>query len=381
MTVLARLRGRIRRCCRSGTDLLRFLRAERHVDGNTAVLISHNADSTGGAPLVLFELAGLLRQRGYQVLFLSQAPGGLLASCREAGICGFLTGGFHGFCLRKLVAKQPRCFVVNTAVCCNSVEILQQYSTAPVFWWLHEETGLLEAYRDRIANIRRDRIQLLCVSQRVKDALCRICPGLGVRARLLFYGCRDMSGQRLPRSGKFVISSVGRLCGRKNQLQLVEAVEGLPEEIRKDIQVQFVYGSADKAYEAALRKAVRGKPGYRLAGRVSREKIAALYSGTDLLACTSLDDPLPVVITEAMMLYCPFVLSSEAGQYPLVRSGENGYSYDIRDVQQLRCRILEAYRHRNAPVTTEAARACYEQYFSLPVLERSFLAILDEEQA
>lgn len=383
MAVLAKIYRKIRRYCRSIRDFCRFLRLEKFVGRNTCVLISHSADSTGGASVVLFELAQLLRQRGYDVLFLSQATGGLLESCQEAGICAFLTCGFHSLYLKRLASRHPRCFVVNTVVCCDSVEKLQQYSNTPIYWWLHEETHLIEAYRDRIPHIRKTQTAVLCVSQRVRAALCRTHPELEEHTAILFYGCRDLSGQqaRMRRQGKFVISSVGRLCRRKNQLQLVEAVEGLPEEIRKDIQVQFVYGSADSSYERKLREAIREKPGYRMAGNVPRERIAELYIGTDLLVCTSLDDPLPVVITEAMMLGCPFVLSSETGQYALVRSGENGYTYDVCDVQQLRCRILEAYSHKEAPTTVTAARACYEQHFSLPVLERNFFAIFDKEQA
>lgn len=383
MAVLAKILRRIRRHCRSVRDFWRFLRTARLIGGNSCVLISHSADSTGGASVVLFELAQLLRQRGYDVLLLSQAPGGLLASCQEAGISAFLTDAFHPIYLKRLASRHPRCFVVNTVICCGSVEKLQQYSDTPIYWWLHEETSLIEAYRDRLPHIRKDRTAVLCVSQRVRAALSRACPELGDHAVLLFYGCRDLAGQQpqRKRQGQFVISSVGRLCTRKNQLQLVEAVEGLPKEIRNGIQVQFVYGSADGGYERRLREAIRGKAGYQMVGNVPREQIVELYSKTDLLVCTSVDDPLPVVITEAMMLGCPFVLSSETGQYALVRSGENGYSYDVRDVQQLRRRILEAYSHKDAPVTTAAARACYEQHFSLPVLERNFFAILDKEQA
>lgn len=383
MTVLARILRRIRGCWRSVKDFCRFLRAGKSVGRNSCVLISHSADTTGGASVVLFELAQLLRQQGRDVLFLSQAPGGLLDSCQDAGIPGFLTGGFHSLYLKRLASRHPWCFVVNTVVCCGSVEKLQKYSDTPICWWLHEANGLMETYGNRIPNIRKTQTAVLCVSQRVKAALCRVRPELEDHAALLFYGCRDLAGPlpRIKRSGKFIISSVGHLCERKNQLQLVEAVEGLPEEIRKDIQVQFVYGNADKDYERKLRQAICGKPGYRLIGKVSRKQITELYNGTDLLACTSLDDPLPVIITEAMMLGCPFVLSSETGQYELVCSGENGYSYDIRDVRQLRSRILEAYSHRAEPFTTAAARACYEQNFSLQALERNFFAILDKEQA
>lgn len=378
MALIKRVRGRCRRLCQNIGDILRFWRAAKP-DDRTAVLVSHSADSSGGASLVLFELAVLLRQRGYRVLFLSRRPGDLLDACKAAGISGFLADGFLPIYLRKLAGQKPACFLVNTAVCHKSVRLLQKCKAkAPLFWWLHEENGILEANRKVFAPIVSDPVQVLCVSYRVKEMLTQLCPELGKSAVLLPYGCRDLyREQETEKKDAFVILSVGRLCSRKNQLQLVEAVEGLPEDARSRLLVNFIYGSSEPEYEEKLCAAICGKTYYQMTGRVSRERIPEMYAATDLLVCTSRDDPLPVVVTEAMMLHCPVIVSSGTGHYPLIRDGENGWRYDVRDVVQLRSQIMEAIQNSQISSVTTSARRCYERYFSLSVLEQAFFALLE----
>ena len=381
MAFIKKIWGRCGRIHRNIRDIFRFWR-EATADNRTAVLVSHSADSSGGASLVLFELAVLLRKRGYRVLFLSRRPGDLLDACKAAGISGFLADGFLPIYLRKLAGQKPACFLINTAVCHKSVRLLQKCKAkAPLFWWLHEENRILEANRKVFAPIVSDPVQVLCVSYRVKEMLTQLCPELGKSAALLPYGCRDL--YREPGTEKketFVILSVGRLCSRKNQLQLVEAVEGLPEDARSRLLVNFIYGSSEPEYEAKLRTAICGKACYQMIGRVSRERIPEMYATADLLVCTSQDDPLPVVVTEAMMLHCPVIVSSETGHYPLIRDGENGWRYDVRDVVQLRSRIMEAIQNTQISSVTAAARRCYEQNFSLSVLEQAFFTLLEGQR-
>ena len=381
MALIKRVRGRCRRLCQNIGDILRFWRAAKP-DDRTAVLVSHSADSSGGASLVLFELAVLLRQRGYRVLFLSRRPGDLLDACKAAGISGFLADGFLPVYLRKLAGQKPACFLVNTAVCHKSVRLLQKCKAkAPLFWWLHEENRILEANRKVFAPIASDPVQALCVSQRVKETLTLLSPELGKSSVLLPYGCRDLyREQKAINKDVFVILSVGRLCSRKNQLQLVEAVDGLPEDIRSRLLVKFIFGSGEPEYEAKLRTATCGKVCYQMIGRVSRERIPEVYATADLLVCTSRDDPLPVVVTEAMMLHCPVIVSSGTGHYPLIRDGENGWRYDVRDVVQLRSQIMEAIQNSQISSVTTSARRCYERYFSLSVLEQAFFTLLEGQR-
>lgn len=383
MSILSKIRRRISYYILVLKDYIRFKKESGYIGSNCYVLISHDANGAGGAPVVLFELAKLLRNSGSDVVFLSYKSGSLMKTCNEAGIHGYVTGRLNRRYLRAFALRSPACFIANTMICHGSVRfLLENYKDERVIWWVHEENRIIREYAKYINFVPHDKFKLLCVSERVKAAIEKCVPSLIAYTTVMYYGCCDLlvctQNDDCPKDNgnKYSICSIGYVSERKNQLQLVDAVERLPKEIRDNIEVQFVYGGADESYLQKVNNAIKGKPYYKLVGSMPRSQIAKLYANMDLLVCSSIDDPLPVVVTEAMMMYTPFITSSETGQYALVENGVNGYTYSVSNTDELTQKIILAYSNRNDVKVVQNARALFESTFSLEILRKNFTELM-----
>ena len=107
--------------------------------------------------------------------------------------------------------------------------------------------------------------------------------------------------------------------------------------------------------------------------RVERKDIPTLYRQIDAVICCSLDDPLPVVVTECLMFGKTVIVSSGAGQYYMIKDGYNGYSYLESDIDGL-CEKMElACKNRSNKVLSENARELYINNFTKEVFEKKLM--------
>ena len=134
-----------------------------------------------------------------------------------------------------------------------------------------------------------------------------------------------------------VILSVGTVCERKGQLDLVEAVARLDERWASKIRC-FVVGDRASEYSARVRNAWEALP----RARRSRVEIMAetretglYYAGSDVFVCTSRVESFPRVILEAMAAGLPIITTPVYGIAEQVRENVNALGYAPGDVQAL----------------------------------------------
>lgn len=135
----------------------------------------------------------------------------------------------------------------------------------------------------------------------------------------------------LPRK---VILYVGRIDRWKGVGDLLAAYHGLE---RRD-EVGLVLAGSGPALEALQRRAIcRGWRNVFFPGFVPRDRLALYYATADLFVLPTRNDSWGLVVNEAMASGLPVVVSSAAGcARDLVREGENGFVYPVRDVGRLR---------------------------------------------
>lgn len=350
---------------------------------STYIFYSHNADSAGGAPVVLFELMRSLKS-DEKMIFLCGKPGEIINLCKEEEIPAFCTYLLQKFYLRLIVKKNIKAVIVNTLVANNVVKFFnKQDSNIPVIWWIHEECNLVIKYKDNLPNTISNNIRILCVSSSVERNLLKYCPQYSGLTEIFYYGCKDTLSNhigKLKDRKKFVISVIGRICNRKNQQQVVDAYNLLPNKYRKNIFIRFVAASADDEYKAKMVQSIEGNPNITFDGPIKREEMIKVYMESDLIICSSIDDPLPVVITEAMMLKRPFITSSSTGQYDIIKDGVNGYTYNVDSTEELCRAILDIYDNDNLTEVTENARKTYCKYFESEIVKEGFMELLCEVQ-
>lgn len=353
-----------------------YIKFRKLVDENSCVLFSHNGDSAGGAPVVLLELACSIKN-DENVILLCGKPGGILELCKENDIQAFSTYMLQRVFVYTMKKKKIKALVVNTVALTKTITILNN-CIFPVFWWIHEEKNLILKYKNYMPKILKPNIRILCVSSTVQRNLNEIMPEYSGKSEIFYYGCRDMysdnNEQRYSiKNGKiFLITVIGRICERKNQLQVIQAYNLLPDDIRKNMQVQFIYASSEKGYLSQLQEMAINAPNIKFIGAVSRNKMDKIYYASNLIICSSIDDPLPVVITEAMMFKIPFVTSSQTGQYCLIQNEVNGYGYNVASVEELKSAIISIYNNSDLRKLKEEERKLYLNYFTPEAVRDKF---------
>lgn len=363
-----------------------YIEFRKIIDENSCVLFSHNGDSAGGAPVVLLELACSIKD-DEKVVFLCGKPGSILDLCKENHIQAFSTYLLQHAFVYTMKRKRIKALVVNTIALAKTITIINNVNCSfPIFWWIHEEKKLISRYRNCIPMTLKPNIRILCVSSTVQLNLNEIVPEYCGRSEVFYYGCRDIYSDYNAHlyankdEKTFIVSVIGRICVRKNQIQVIQAYNRLPDKIKKRMYIQFIYASSEQEYLQQLKEMSMNEPNIKFIGSVSRNKMDKIYYASNLIVCSSIDDPLPVVITEAMMLKIPFITSSKTGQYYLVQNEINGYKYNVNSVEELMGVIISVFNNENLERLREEERKLYLDYFTLNAVKDKFELMLSNSR-
>lgn len=361
------------------SSIIGYISFKKIITKDTLVLVSHNGDSAGGAPVVLYELALVLKQR-HHVVFLCEKPGKILDMCKENHIPAYTSYLMQKYYLKVAKANNVKAILVNTIASAKSIQILTKLNFCrPVFWWIHEESRLIIRHKPFVPQHLTPNFKILCVSHCVLNCMRENYPALKEHMQVFFYGCTDLfyDKERVwPQNDCSVVSVIGRICKRKNQSQIIEAYKMLPADVQKRIQVTFIYASFDPAYMHQLQEQVAGNRNIVFLGAVPRQKMVQVYAKSDLVVCCSLEDPLPVVVTEAMMCKCPLITSSETGQFALIKNGVNGFVYNVQSTEELSQKIMEVLSCPNKQILGDNERRTYLKYFTSEIMLRTFEDLL-----
>ena len=358
-----------------------YFKFKKIIDSSSYIFISHNGDSAGGAPVVLFELMCSMND-GKNMVFLCEKPGGIIKMCKDVNIPAFSTYLIQKKFLKAIVVKKVKVVVVNTLAASSTINMLSKMnSQLPIFWWIHEENNLILKYKTMVPKTLPLGIQVLCVSERVETDLLEVIPMYKGRTKIFFYGCRDLyteDSDCIQRSDKFTVSVIGRICSRKNQIQVIDAYINLTEELKGKIQINFVAASYDNDYIEEMKERIGKISNINFTGPIARESMPKIYRESDLIICSSIDDPLPVVITEAMMLKRPFITSSKTGQYSIVNNGINGFSYNVDFTEELTRSIIDVYYTKDIESIAGEARKTYLRYFTPEIVRENFEKLIKQ---
>lgn len=130
--------------------------------------------------------------------------------------------------------------------------------------------------------------------------------------------------------GNVVVLTVGRLHPRKGQLFILEALQSLPSEYRKQIEYWLVGGGNKEGYGDRLARAARESDfPVRFLGNVGDDELDRIYDSADIFAMTSINHKTSVegfglVYLEAAAHGLPVVAHSVGGVPEAVIQEETG---------------------------------------------------------
>ena len=155
---------------------------------------------------------------------------------------------------------------------------------------------------------------------------------------------------------------VGRLVASKGILQLLDAWDRLPPDLRSDWTL-LVLGSGP--LEGVVKRASDTHPPGEIAHlpAVQPREVIDFYKGADLLLFPSLSDPWGLVVSEAMACGLPVLCSTRAGcAEDLIRAGENGWLVDPLDEDAFSSALLEALSSGQRQLLGDSARETAQHF-------------------
>lgn len=354
------------------------------LDGkNIILLVTHEAGLTG-APIALYRLAQNLKQQGKYPVVLTPEDGLLIKEYEREQIPVILYKDAFQTDFVYNCRNLFEIIFVNTIVPCSLIKQLNETDTQ-VVWWIHEAYASYDSnYKKILPWELADNIHVYTAGPYAKSVLLqhrnRYNAGELLYAVPDFFENSESFDFGEYANGKMVFASVGTLAERKGQDILVEAIKMLEPEVRKKCLFVFAGKKFSTRIEKAVQEAVKLYPeNVVYLGEMSQQQMHAMYCSIDCLICSSTDDPMPIVVTEAFCASKLVICSENTGSAAVIQEMNAGYVYPDNNPSGLAEKIRFVVRDMvNLDSVRINARAAYEKYFSEAVFENRVNEIIND---
>lgn len=260
----------------------------------------------------------------------------------------------------------------------------------PVLWWIHEAEECYGPTMEKFLGYADasyfDQVHIKAVGRTAKDNFNSHFPGR--IASTMPYGipddvnsgtqCLIAAGQEGEKNTPVTFAVVGGLCDRKAQDVFVDAVKLLDSTERTKAKF-LIIGNDNNEFGRRVHKMAQGIDEIIFTGKLSREEIKKVYPKIDVLVCSSREDIVPIVVTEAMMYGKACVLTDRTGSMDFIQDGEDGMICRTDDAGDLCEKMRFFISHpKEAERMGQAGRKIYEEYFTMDRFADNLLASFEE---
>lgn len=223
------------------------------------------------------------------------------------------------------------------------------------------EGGLPWYFKKRLYSMRDLVLQsascFICEAKPAEELFVNQNPELKNKVKYIPIGCKKVPEKRKYEIQELHIVTVGTICKRKNQLQLLQA---LKEMNNSTIQIIII---GDGPMKDECENYVRR---YNLGNQVdfvgSQRDIIPILERANLFVMTSLDEGLPISAQEAMNVGLPLILTNVGGCRELIK--ENGIIIEPNSISELVNAISWFDNHKNKVIElgTKSREIFLERY-------------------
>ncbi len=353
--------------------------------GKAILLVSHELSLTG-APIALHYAAKAIREAGNYAVVISPYDGKLRNELISDGIDVIINSSINGSDFWVKWAMNFDMIIVSTLVQYSNINQLKD-KKIPVLWWVHESRESYRLGADKLlpAEIGKN-INVYCGGGYARAMLKEYRPAYPTEELLYCVpDYADQAGREYKYilediEGKVVFSTIGTIEERKGQDIFAKAIMALPKEYIEKCRF-FIVGRKinDIIYGDLLRLKEAYPEQITLINEVSRDEIKDLYNQCDSIVCSSIDDPMPVFMTECLMLSKIAICSENTGTASLLQDGVDGFVYKNNDYRELMNKMIYVIDHINDLDSLKArGRRTYEQYFTKEAFDKKISSIINK---
>lgn len=243
----------------------------------------------------------------------------------------------------------------------------------PSFWWIHEAKDSFETTIDEFSEYfvadKMEKCNIVAVASIPQNNFNDYFKGM-VKERLP-YGIPDENNFKIDsneKKDKTVFAIIGTCCQRKSQKICIDAFKMMSQEKRKEIELWVIGNVSNSLYCERLIEATKEEEEIKFMGVCSRKKMKEVFPKIDVLLCPSEEDPMPIVVTEAMMYGKVCVVSDMVGTSEYIIDGYNGFICKQGDVCELYYKLEYILENRDMiSLIGKRGRDIYDKYFSMDI--------------
>jgi O-antigen biosynthesis protein len=353
-----------------------YIPGQRH--GKDILFVSHELTRTG-APVVLKDMVQASLNDGDFPVVISPVDGPLRQEYLSMGVAVIIDESFvHGHWMFEHFARNFDLVVVNTLACGNAIALLEN-SLPPVMWWIHEGSFAINHFRSTLPSRLGKKVTVYCVGQYALDKFNEL--GIRCQPMVLGYGVEDhqKAWGQLVTHPRVTFLLVGTYEIRKGQDIFVRAIRILEHKYKGKAEYIFVGNVLDGRIYAEVEQLATTNRDVTMMSSLSRDAIFDLYSRVTCVVSPSRDDPMPVVLAEAMMLSRICICSTNTGTASYIKDGYNGYVFQSEDAEELAEKMAFVIDNADRLDTMKMeSRKIYEEYYAMDMFFQNFTKIKSE---
>ena len=339
------------------------------------LIITHQLSRTG-APVVLLELAKVLIKNDYFPVLLSPEDGPLKQEFLDLGVTVIVDESvrIEKFLFERF-ARNFDLIIVSTLVCCPAIKQLNN-SLPPVLWWIHEGTFGLKFLKSQIPAEIGNNIHIYCGGEYSKRIIQKeIQKDIGV----LLYGVEEFPhDKKLYHDGCINFITAASLEERKGQDILINAIKLLPQKYQAKCKFTIIGNILEPKIGELVNNFAQKTDNVTFLKSVPLAELMKIYQKMDVLISPSRDDPMPVVMTEGLMLQKICLCSTNCGTADYIEDGKNGFVFQSENADELAEKIMYIVDNfENLDSVRLSGRKLYEKYFTPEVFEKNILRIME----
>ncbi len=342
---------------------------------NNAILLLSHQFSYSGVPVALKNMALSIRDMGYPVLMAAGEGGSFIKELRILGldyienvdIC------YGTECFREMLSHFS-VIIVGTFALYRVVETWEKINV-PILWWIHETHE--KFYEGKGVLPTNSNIRYLAGGNRVKRIFREHYFNTEIE-KLQYYIPDTRREHNENHNLVITVAAIGAIDPRKGQDILLEAIQMLPKEYICKFKFVIVgkVTCEDLAFINIIENAKTVLSQIEWIEELQQDELDSCYEDIDVLICASRDDPMPVVVTQAMMHEKTCIVSDEVGQAEFIINRENGLIFKSEDRKSLKEELMWVVDHREClSMIGKKSREIYDKEFSEEVMKEKLSAI------
>ena len=336
------------------------------------LLLTHTLDRTG-APIVLLKAASILRQSGFQIQVVCFRDGALKGDYSNIGASVSVIT-----CLEPCIGHLKTFIQWADIIIVNTLEffpIIKEFKKVNdikrVIWWLHEEDNYYSEYSIGVEDDSMlSGVEVFGVGDRVIRSFHKHF--LKTDIRELLYGIEEIDDKLKKEHQGTIFAFIGSCDYRKGEDVFFYAAEILDKE-SNDAQY-WIIGDSSRDIQARYLH----RSSISFFGILTQDEMKEKYSEIDVVVCPSRNDPMPVVVTEGMMMKRVCIVSDHTGQAGIIEDKHSGLVCKSGNPEDLYQKMKWVIDNKDKwDEIGENAYLVYKKHFSMGIFEDNLMKVID----